>query len=130
MLILLLVLHIYYYITALMFLKEGAYIIEVFPYKYYRESYFQLAHQFGVHHRWIQNLEPVSSSTSRKYWTSRYSMDVHLLRSISQEACMADITCRSFARSRDIDMPDSHIHLVLQTMREIEFQPNQKQGFS
>ena len=123
-----------------MFLKKGAHIIEVFPYKYYRESYFQLAHQFGIHHRWIQNPDPVPSSTywkKKKYWGARYSMDVQLLRSISQEACMADITCRSFARSRDIDMPDSHIHVVLQTMREIEFnlgnsqsQMMMMQGFS
>jgi len=109
-----------------MFLKKGATIIEVFPYKYYRESYFQLAHQFGLTHRWIQNPEPVpSSASSRKYWgytsSSRYSVDVQLLQSISQETCMADITCRSFARSRDINMPDSHIQLVLHTMREIEW---------
>ena len=115
-----------------MFLKKGAHIIEVFPYKYYRESYFQLAHQFGIHHRWIQNPDPVPSSTywkkKKKYWGARYSMDVQLLRSISQEACMADITCRSFARSRDIDMPDSHIHVVLQTMREIEFNHGNSQS--
>ena len=93
--------------TALVFLREGSVIIEVYPYKYWKPSYLPLAAQFGVHHRWTQNHNPTSPS--------RLS-----LRLISQEWCMSINKCRSHARGDSVTMPPDHIDLVISVAKAKE----------
>ena len=107
-----------------MFMKPGAVLVEIFPYKYHRSSYVPLTVLFGLHYRSVQNTAPSEGSggalQSLLASLSTGAPSAQLLRVVSQGACMRDLKCRSYARSRDITMPQSHIDLVLQTMREVE----------
>lgn len=95
--------------TALMFMKPGATLLEVFPFRYWKDSYVALSAQFGIRHRWIQNQSPTS-------WSRRF------LWLVPQSVCMQFNRCRSHARADNIAMPPSHIQFVLQTIRETERQ--------
>lgn len=110
--------------TASMFMKNEAVIIEIFPYKYHRTTYLPLSRAFNLHYRSIQNTAPATHSSSNLYTNLVSTIDANtpstqLLKVISQGACMRDLKCRSYARSRDINMPESHIELVLHTMWEV-----------
>jgi hypothetical protein len=110
-----------------MFMKKGSVLIEVFPFKYHRTTYMPLSRVFGLHYRSIQNTSPNIHSRSSAFanfvsTVSSYTPSTQLLRVISQGACMRDLKCRSYARSRDISMPPSHIEFVAQTMTEVETQ--------
>ena len=105
-------------------MKKGAVIIEIFPYKYHRATYLPLSRVFGLHYRSIQNAAPAAHSSSSFYKNIVSTIDANtpstqLLKVISQGACMRDLKCRSYARSRDISMPQSHIELVLHTMWQV-----------
>ena len=109
-----------------MFMKPNAVLIEIFPYKYHRTTYVPLAAVFDVQHRWTQNSAPSEGSGSA--WKSFIASistgapSTQLLRVISQGACMRDLQCRSYARSRDISMPHSHMQLVFRAMEDVELQ--------
>jgi hypothetical protein len=111
-------------LIGLMFMKRGAVLIEIFPYKYHRSTYMPLAARFGLHYRSIQNTAPsegsggVLKSIAAALTTGAPS--AQLLRVVSQGACMRDLKCRSYARSRDINMPESHLQLVRQVMADVE----------
>lgn len=92
--------------TALMFMRPDAVLIEIFPYKYWKNSYVDLSAQFGLHHRWTQNRVPTSLSRQ-------------ILRLIPQNTCMASNRCRSMARGDSIAMPQDHVDLVLNTARAL-----------
>lgn len=108
-------------------MHHGATLIEIFPYKYHRTTYVPLASQFGLHYYWAQNAAPSEgktgflSSLTAAVRTGQPS--AQLLRTVSQGACMRDLQCRSYARSRDIDMPPDHVQLVLQVMSDAELGP-------
>lgn len=110
--------------TGLMFMKPGAVLIEIFPYKYHRTTYVPLTARFGLHYRSIQNFAPTPGSDgllrSIVATISSGAPSAQLLKVISQGACMRDLKCRSYARSRDISMPPSHMQLVLRTMEDVE----------
>lgn len=105
-------------------MKPGAVLIEIFPYKYHRTTYMPLAARFGLHYRSIQNPAPAEGSggllQSLAAALTTGAPSAQLLRMVSQGACMRDLKCRSYARSRDISMPSSHLQLVLQVMQDVE----------
>jgi len=71
-------------------MKKGAVLFEVYPYKYFKKSYFPLSSQFGVHHRFVQNED--ATSLSAQLWL--HDMPLH--------NCMNSFKCRKFARKQDI----------------------------
>lgn len=89
-------------------MRRGAALFEVYPYKYFKRSYFPLSNQFGIHHRYVQNRDPTSYSA--KLW----------LKDVSLESCMSTFKCRKFARKQDIEMTPSHVQYLVQTMKDIE----------
>lgn len=107
-----------------MFMKPGAVLLEIFPYKYHRTSYYPLSQRFSLHYRSMQNTAPIHSGeggiTSLVASLATGAPSAQLLKMVSQGACMRDLKCRSYARSRDIMMPTSHMELVLQTMEDVE----------
>lgn len=106
-----------------MFMRKGAVLLEVFPYKYHRTSYYPLSQRFGLHYRSIQNTAPIDSYSGLSGFVASLAAgapSAQLLKVVSQGACMRDLKCRSYARSRDIAMPASHMELVLQTMDDVE----------
>jgi len=107
-----------------MFMKKDSVIIEIFPYKYHRTTYLPLSRVFGLHYCSIQNAAPAVHGSSSFYKNLVSTLDANtpstqLLKVISQGACMRDLKCRSYARSRDINMPPSHLELVLHTMQQV-----------
>jgi hypothetical protein len=88
-------------------MKRNSLLFEVFPYKYYKDSYSRLAATYGVHYRWTQNKHPTSFSRQ-------------VLRLVSQDVCMYYRKCRSHARGDSVVMTREHIADVLQSMRDIE----------
>lgn len=74
---------------ALLFMKPGSVIFEVFPYKYFKNTYASISQQYGIHHFYSQSKKPYSKSRL-------------VLSYISQEFCMSSIKCRSFSRGDDI----------------------------
>lgn len=81
--------------------------MEIFPYKYYKESYFPLSQQFNVQHRWTQNNRPTS-------WSRM------ILNLISQERCMESLRCRSYARADNVALNENQEAAILKTIEEIE----------
>ena len=120
--------------------------MEIFPYRYFRKTYFPLSRQFGIHHFWTQNIEPAfyyelkpqkqvdgsiggdrSGSGSGRGGgvpsgsvPSSSAIGAYALTLISQERCMTDLLCRSYARSMNINMAAEHVQLVLATVQDIE----------
>ncbi len=92
---------------ALLFLKRGAVLVEIFPYKYFKQSYQKLSGAYGVHHRWRQNTAPTS--------LSRLS-----LMAVSQEQCMRVRRCRSHARGDSVAVTGADVEFVLNITREVE----------
>ena len=105
-------------------MKPGAVLLEIFPYKYHRTTYMPLADKFRLHYRSIQNTAPIEGGGSVLQGMvasiTTGAPSAQLLRVVSQGACMRDLRCRSYARSRDIAMPYSHMQLVLSTMEDVE----------
>jgi hypothetical protein len=71
-------------------------VFEVFPYKYFKPSYFPLVDVIGLRHQWFQSMRATSSYLSQ----------------ISTEACMADQACRSFARTHDIILSEDNLNTI------------------
>lgn len=93
--------------TALLFLKPGAVLFEVFPYKYFKPSYLLLSLQYGVHHRWTQSLRP--TSFNRLY-----------LKLLSQNMCMKYNKCRSHARGDSIELTDTDISRIAEAAKDVQ----------
>ena len=91
-----------------MFMKKGSVLFEVYPYKYYKRSYFPLTAQFDVHHVFVQNVDP--TSLSAQMW----------LQNVPLEECMKTFQCRKFARKQDIDMTPSHMAELLHVVHQVE----------
>jgi len=92
---------------GILFMKKGSVIMEVFPYKYWKVGYKPLADEFGVHHRWVQNNAPVSSSRN-------------ILLAFPQEFCMWSLWCRDFSRGDDVIMTPDMMDSLLHTARDLE----------
>lgn len=71
--------------TSLIFMRKNSILIEFFNYKYYKETYYNMAKQYGIHYLMLQNTHPTSLSR----W---------MLMLVSQYDCMNSKSCRSFAR--------------------------------
>ena len=95
--------------TAVMFMRRGSAIVEVFPYKYFKRSYEPLAAAFGVAHHWTQNPRPTSGS---REW----------LRLVPQSWCMGINRCRSLARGDNVAMPNNHIDFVVGVAEDLASQ--------
>ena len=93
--------------TALMFLRPGAALVEIFPFKYWKNSYVDLAAKFGVVHAWAQNQAPTSMSR-------------FILHLVPQAWCMSSNRCRTLARGDDVLMPPDHLQLVIKTAKSVE----------
>ena len=89
-----------------MFLPEGAAVIEIFPYKYYKETYFTLSKHFNLTHMYIQ-----SQTVSHQ-----------LLTYVSLENCMSDLSCRSFARIQNIELTFDEINAIISGLLAKEIQ--------
>ena len=92
---------------ALLFLKPGAVLIEIFPYKYFKPSYLKLSGTYGVHHRWRQNASPTSLTHAA-------------LRLVPQATCMRHRRCRSHARGDSVVMTDDDVAFVINVTRDVE----------
>ena len=93
--------------TALLFLPKGAVLIEIFPYKYFKESYGALCDQLGIHHRFAQNRWPSSMSRLPLYL-------------VPMSICMKIRRCRSYARGDSVAMPKDHISIVVGNLVLVE----------
>jgi hypothetical protein len=93
--------------TSLIFMKRGAVLIEVFPYKYFKESYLKLSASYGIHHRWIQNIQPTSLTRQG-------------LRFISQKNCMNQRRCRSHARGDSIQVTTPDLYYILNITQAVQ----------
>ena len=56
-------------------MKPDSTLFEVFPFRYYKETYFHLSKQFQIQHKWLQNQNPTFISRQ-------------ILRTVTQESCM------------------------------------------
>jgi len=92
---------------SVLFMKKGSLIMEVFPFRYWKEGYKPLAEEYGVHHRWMQSQGPVSPSH-------------YLLYLFSQKQCMRSHWCRDFSRNEDIIMTPSMLKSFLGLAKDIE----------
>lgn len=80
----------------MIFLRPGALVIEIFPYKYFKPSYFPLYTALDLKHVWFQ-----STKVSSRY-----------LQGVSLEACMKNKACRSYARHQDIYLEVKEVNLI------------------
>lgn len=85
--------------TGILFMRLGALIYEVFPYRYFKIGYQELASEYGVAHSWTEAQSPASLSRA-------------VLRLTSTEACMKSRKCRSFARKDDVRLSDSQLQEI------------------
>lgn len=99
--------YVYSYIVGLLFLKPEATLFEVFPFRYFKPTYRDICHQYGLNHQYIQNTAPTSLSRQ-------------VLRMVGEAQCMSNKKCRSFARGDDVHMTENHIQVVIDTMKSIE----------
>ena len=90
---------------ALFLLPPETKVIEIFPYKYFKPSYFPLYLTLDLHHRYFQ-------SQYRNQHVVSYIGD------IPQDTCFADKVCRSFARNQDIYLLPAEINLIRHMMYE------------
>lgn len=44
--------------VGLLFMPRGAYLFELFPFRYFKPTYLILSRQYGLIHEWIQNDSP------------------------------------------------------------------------
>lgn len=89
--------------TALLFMKEGSLLYEIFPYKYFRTTYLDLSLTYGVNHKCIQMQQPSSITRS-------------ILRLIPQDKCMNSGLCRNFARKDNIYLTQNEITDIVHTI--------------
>ncbi len=83
-------------LIGLLFMRPSSSVFEVFPYKYFKPSYFPLVEKIQLRHQWFQSMIP----------TSNY------LTYITTEACMVDQACRSFARTNDIILTEDNLNTI------------------
>jgi hypothetical protein len=88
-------------------MRRGALLFEVFPYKYFKNSYLNLAATYGVRYKWVQDTRPTSLSRA-------------LLYLVPQDLCMKFNRCRSHARGDSVVMTHDHLAAVVAAIREIE----------
>lgn len=89
-------------------------LIEIFPYKYFKSSYFHLARSFGIEHRWFQAATPTSQLMSGAL------LGMEKEGVISLEACMKDQVCRSYARSLDIELTEKDLNAIANVILSFE----------
>lgn len=92
--------------TALLLMKPGAMLIEIFNFKYWKIGYQPLAIEYGLHHRWLQNSMPTSFTRLPLYF-------------VSQKWCMINLRCRRFSRTDDIRLNnDDYIREIVSMIIE------------
>ncbi|CAN0334042.1 unnamed protein product [Ectocarpus sp. 12 AP-2014] len=89
----------------LLFLPPGATILEVFPYKYWKEGYAPLAKEWGVRHEHIMS-RPVS-------WEKRLALFF-----VPLERCMKSIHCRKWSRSADVRLEEHHLRQIAKAAKQ------------
>ncbi|CAM9698936.1 unnamed protein product [Scytosiphon promiscuus] len=99
----------------LLFLPPGATVLEVFPYKYWKEGYAPLAKEWGVRHEHIMS-RPVS-------WEKRLALFF-----VPLERCMKSIHCRKWSRGADVRLEEHHLRQIAKaaeqaSKRKEEFLP-------
>lgn len=90
------ILSLFLLIIAVIFLRPDTLVVEIFPYKYFKPSYFPLYSALDLKHLWFQ-----SARVSSRY-----------LQGMSLEACMKNKACRSFARHQDIYLESKEVNLI------------------
>ena len=90
-------------------MKPNATLFEIFPFRYFKKTYFHLTHQYGIQHEWVQNEYPTLLSRQ-------------ILRTLTQKQCMKNRSCRSFARGDDVSVNNRHIQQIVRAMMHIEHQ--------
>ncbi|CAM9421790.1 unnamed protein product [Ectocarpus fasciculatus] len=89
----------------LLFLPPGATILEVFPYKYWKEGYAPLAKEWGVRHEHIMS-RPVS-------WEKRLALFF-----VPLERCMKSIHCRKWSRNADVRLEEHHLRQIAKAAKQ------------
>jgi len=85
--------------TGILFMKPGASLLEIFPYKYHKESYHNLSKSFDVKYHYLQNKRVTSYNRANLYL-------------VSQKRCMDSYKCRRYARG-------DHVHVTQSDVTEI-----------
>lgn len=85
--------------AALFLLPPQTTVIEVFPYRYFKPSYFPLYPKLGIQHYYFQS----------QYRTPEAA---GYLDQIPQLRCLQDKPCRSYARNQDIWLSPEEINLM------------------
>lgn len=91
-----------------MFLKPHSMVIEIFPYKYFKRSYIQLSSKFSIQHHWIQ----LNYSQPAEDVDLLNQMGQKMLYFVDQKDCMADLKCRSYARSRNLKLQEVDVKSI------------------
>jgi hypothetical protein len=91
-------------------MKPRSTIIEIFPYKYFKPTYVNLAPTYGIHHRMIIIDHPTT-------W------EHYALYLIQQETCYSLRRCRSIARKMDLLLTPAQLLSITYISREIELRP-------
>ncbi|CAM9501840.1 unnamed protein product [Ectocarpus sp. 6 AP-2014] len=89
----------------LLFLPPGATILEVFPYKYWKEGYAPLAKEWGVRHEHIMS-RPVS-------WEKQLALFF-----VPLERCMKSIHCRKWSRNADVRLEEHHLRQIAKAAKQ------------
>ncbi|CAM9729084.1 unnamed protein product [Ascophyllum nodosum] len=89
----------------LLFLPPGATILEVFPYKYWKDGYAPLAQEWGVRHEYIMS-RPVS-------WVKRLGLFF-----VPLDRCMKSISCRKWSRGADVLLEKHHLRKIAKAAKE------------
>ncbi|CAM9832843.1 unnamed protein product [Ectocarpus sp. 12 AP-2014] len=89
----------------LLFLPPGSTILEVFPYKYWKEGYAPLAKEWGVRHEHIMS-RPVS-------WEKRLALFF-----VPLERCMKSIHCRKWSRTADVRLEEHHLRQIAKAAKQ------------
>ncbi len=98
------------FVIAMMFLPPSSTVLEIFPYQYFKPSYFQYATALSINHYWFQVQPPPSTEGTRrrkKAWAE------WLLTKVTLQHCMEDQRCRSYARKQDITLSEADIDQIL-----------------
>lgn len=87
-------------------MKPNATLFEVFPYKYFKDSYVRLCSSFGLQHAFVQNEQAADYSRM-------------ILNALSLRECMSSLKCRTFARNADVFMTKRDIAKLVDVMKQI-----------
>ena len=94
--------------AMILFLPPDSSIIEIFPYKYFKPSYFTLSAQFGLFHYWFQ----VQPTTAK---------DKGILQYVRLSTCMQDQRCRSYARNQNIYLEEEDRQQIIHLLLRIQY---------